>query len=252
MEPHPLIRTFTHSKMQSEPQIDGERLLPLLSDLRREVRGLSKRAHREVLALASRHPEDSDEYWRNLSSLFENWIGTSNGRIQVLLFASAAELGLDLLPYAERCHQAMLCDGSDAVRFLYWAASRRIRGNWWKAARELTIVRQGGCVPTSSYNRTTPAFQHSVLCEHCVHLRLDPRCAEGHKAMRPTGVMHTRTFSINSTCQTHEHRCGNCSALWSRFQSVADPFIGWARHCPGDLSSETAEPQDQHRRPGSL
>ncbi|AGW89663.1 hypothetical protein N234_06435 [Ralstonia pickettii DTP0602] len=217
--------------------------MPVLSELRQEVRALSRRAHRMALA----HASDSNEaYYSHLSRLFERWIEDGAARVQVICFASAAEFGLPLHRHAERCRASAMCDGSDAVRALYWAALHRTRSRVGSTAQMMDMdatVAATQAQPDSAGGLrkpgNDPAAAPQPLCRRCERLCLDARCANGHGLLRPLGDMHWRSLASGVQCQTREHQCETCKTHWTQHRSAADPFTGWT------ISRRTAERKAQ-------
>jgi hypothetical protein len=195
----------------------GARLLPVLTELRQEVRSLSRRAHRLALAQAA---DDENACRRQLAQLFEGWIEAGSPRAQVICFASAAEFGLPLHRHAERCRAAAMCDGSDAVRALYWAALHRTRSRVGMTAQMEDA--QAAVLPA-----LPAAASARPLCRRCERLLLDARCANGHGALRPLGDMQWRSLAAGVQCQTREHQCDTCNTRWTQHRSAADPFTAW-------------------------
>lgn len=205
------------------------RLLPVLSELRLEVRSLSRRAHRLALAQAA---GDEDACRHQLLQLFERWIEDASPRRQVICFASAAEFGLPLHRQAERCRAAAMCDGSDAVRALYWAALHRTRSRVGMTAQmeDATAAMHpasASAPPAAAQVRVLPVAPARPLCRRCERLRLDARCANGHGALRPLGDMQWRSLAAGVQCQTREHQCDTCHTRWTQHRSAADPFTAW-------------------------
>ncbi|WP_432259803.1 hypothetical protein [Cupriavidus sp. TMH.W2] len=202
------------------------RLLPVLSELRQEVRSLSRRAHRLALAQAD---GDDDACRHQLAQLFERWIEDASPRKQVVCFASAAEFGLPLHRQAERCRAAAMRDGSDAVRALYWAALHRTRCRLGSTA-QMEDAQGAAAQPaaaTADQGQVPPAATARPLCRRCERLRLDARCANGHGALRPLGDMQWRSLAAGVQCQTREHQCDTCHTRWTQHRSAADPFMAW-------------------------
>lgn len=204
------------------------RLLPAMSELRREVRALSRRAHRIALARAS---GGEDDYRRQLSALFEQWVDDGAPQVQVVCFASAAEFGLPMARHAERCRQAVMRDGSPALRALYWAALHRTRHRVGGTAPMEDDAAAAGAslLPAERVSATQPCTELAPrpLCRRCERLRLDARCAAGHGALRPLGEVRERNFGGSALCQTREHQCESCQTLWTAHRSTATPFTGW-------------------------
>jgi len=106
------------------------RLLPVLSELRMEVRALSRHAHRLAQKSVREGGNGADGYHRRLSALFDDWLASGDARTRVVAFASAAEFGMDLRKHAEACRQSAMRDGCHAVRALFWTALRRSPSRW--------------------------------------------------------------------------------------------------------------------------
>ncbi|CAG2146628.1 hypothetical protein LMG31506_03418 [Cupriavidus yeoncheonensis] len=217
-------------RMRAAPEQEEApaRLLPALSELRREVRALSRHAHRVALARAA---GGVDDYRRQLCALFEQWVDEGAPQVQVVCFASAAEFGLPMPRHAERCRQAVMRDGSPALRALYWAALHRTRHRVGitapmsdDAATGSTATMPTEHVPAAEPRPETPP---RPLCLRCERLRRDARCAGGHGALRPLGVARARTFGDSAVCQTREHQCEACQTRWTEHRSAATPFTGW-------------------------
>ncbi|MEM5432125.1 hypothetical protein [Cupriavidus oxalaticus] len=204
------------------------RLLPAMSELRREVRALSRRAHRIALARAC---GGEDDYRRQLCALFEQWLDDGAPQVQVVCFASAAEFGLPMARHAERCRQAVMRDGSLALRALYWAALHRTRHRIGGTAPmdDDTAAAGASLPPAESVSATQPCTNAPArpLCRRCERLRLDARCAAGHGALRPLGEARERSFGGSALCQTREHQCESCRTHWTAHRSTATPFTGW-------------------------
>lgn len=197
-----------------------------MSELRREVRALSRRAHRMALGRAS---GGEDDYRLQLCALFEQWMDEGAPQVQVVCFAAATEFGLPMPRHAERCRQAVMRDGSPALRALYWAALHRTRHRVGVTApmadnevAEQTMM-PAAYVPTAEPCPETPR----PLCRRCERLRLDARCAAVHGALRPLGKTRARSFGGSAVCQTREHQCETCETLWTEHRSAASPFTGW-------------------------
>ncbi|GLC96642.1 hypothetical protein Tamer19_60510 [Cupriavidus sp. TA19] len=211
------------------------RLLPVLSELREEVRALSRQAHKLALAQAGREAHDSKAhdgegaYHACLATLFERWVEDRAGRAQVVCFASAAEFGLPLHSHAERCRAAAMRDGSHAVRALYWAALHRTRSRVGMTAQMDDAL--AAVLPHAAAEAmqapAAPEASRQALCRHCERLRLDARCADGHGALRALGEAHWRSVGAGVPCQTREHQCASCKTRWTQHRSAADPFTVW-------------------------
>lgn len=204
------------------------RLLPVLSELRQEVRALSRRAHKLALAQAGGAADDGEgAYHACLATLFERWIEDRAGRSQVVCFASAAEFGLPLHRHAERCRAAAMCDGSHAVRALYWAALHRTRSRVGMTAQMDDAF---AVLPPAAESMQAPGAANvspRVLCRHCERLRRDARCADGHGALRALGEAQWRSVGAGVPCQTRAHQCASCKTRWTQHRSAADPFTVW-------------------------
>jgi len=205
------------------------RLLPVLGELRQEVRALSRHAHRLALAQAggeANHGEGA--YHACLAALFERWIEDRAGRSQVVCFASAAEFGLPLHRHAERCRAAAMREGSHAVRALYWAALHRTRSRVGMTAQMDDAL--AAVLPLAAESMQAPDAANvspQVLCRHCERLRLDARCADGHGALRALGEAQWRSVGAGVPCETREHQCASCKTRWTQHRSAADPFTVW-------------------------
>lgn len=194
----------------------AERLLPILSELRLEVRARSQLAHKLALKRVVRCTQDHDAY---LAGLFDCWIEEGDPHTCIVCFASATEFGLALTHRVAHCQAAARESGSEALRALFWAALRRIqtrRGH----TPDMHAAMSALPVPA-----TTPLAK--VLCARCESLRHDTRCAEGHAALHPVGDVRWRSFGAGVVCQTKEHQCDACHTRWIRRWSVSDPFTGW-------------------------
>lgn len=192
---------------------------PDLADLRREVRDLTRRAHR--LALAS----DLGDYEATLAALFDARLGHGDVREHVVCFAAASQFGLDVRQHAERCRQAVDSCGSMAMRTLFLAAARRQRSRWNEVARRLEV--DSATVAAAARVRAAPESGVSPLCAHCERLRCDSRRAGGHVALQPAGDVKWRSVGGGALCETRAHRCLVCRADWTEHRSGADPFVGW-------------------------
>lgn len=216
-------------RMRAAPELEDApaRLLPAMSELRREVRALSRRAHRIALARAS----GEDDYRRQLHALFEQWVDEGAPQVQVVCFASAAEFGLPMPRHAERCCQAVMRDGSPALRALYWAALHRTRHRVGVTAPMVddAVAEARPAVPAADVSVAEPRIgtPPRPLCRRCERLRLDARCAAGHGALRPLGEARARRVGGSAVCQTREHQCESCLTLWTAHRSAATPFTGW-------------------------
>jgi hypothetical protein len=204
------------------------RLLPVMSELRREVRALSRRAHRIALGRASGSEED---YRMQLCALFEQWVDEGAPQVQVVCFASAAEFGLPMARHADLCRQAVMRDGSPALRALYWAALHRTRHRVGATAPMADDAVEAEAFPSHAERAPAAApcaaMPSRPLCWYCERLRLEARCAAGHGALRPLGEARARSFGGSAVCQTREHQCESCQTLWTAHRSAATPFTGW-------------------------
>jgi hypothetical protein len=204
------------------------RLLPAMSELRREVRALSRRAHHTALARAS---GGEDDYRRQLRALFEQWVDEGAPQMQVVCFASAAEFGLPMPRHAEHCRQSVMRDGSPALRALYWAALHRTRHRVGVTApmADDALAEAAPVMPAEDVSVAEPRTDTPTrpLCRRCERLRLDARCAAGHGALRPLGAARARSFGGSAVCQTREHQCESCQTLWTAHRSTATPFTAW-------------------------
>lgn len=217
-------------RMRAAPEQEEApaRLLPAMSELRREVRALSRRAHRVALARAA---GGEDDYHRQLCALFEQWVDEGAPQVQVVCFASAAEFGLSMPRHAERCRLAVMRDGSPALRALYWAAMHRTRHRVGVTApmNDDAVAERAPSMRTEdvSVAESCTDSPPRPLCRCCERLRLDARCAAGHGALRPLGEARARSFGGGAVCQSREHQCESCLTLWTAHRSAATPFTGW-------------------------
>ena len=195
----------------------AERLLPILSELRMEVRARSRLAHKLTLKRTANGTED---YYAHLAGLFDRWIEDSDFHTRVVCFASATEFGMAMQHHAERCQAAAQESGSDALRALFWASLRRIQARRGHAPD----MRAPAPPPLAASPEAAPPLQD--LCARCESLRHDARCADGHAALRPVGDVRWRSFGAGVVCQTKEHQCRACNTRWTRRWSVSDPFTG--------------------------
>lgn len=194
------------------------RLLPLLGELRVEVRERSRLAQKLTLKRAANGTQD---YYRHLVNLFDRWIEDGDPHARVVCFASASEFGMAMQHHADRCRAAALESGSDALRALFWASLRRIQARRGHVPEMRTPVPP----PVVASPAVAPPMQD--LCARCESLRHDMRCADGHAALRPVGDVRWRSFGAGVVCQTKEHQCRACNTRWTRRWSVSDPFTGW-------------------------
>ncbi|MGO4325950.1 hypothetical protein AB4Z48_13950 [Cupriavidus sp. 2TAF22] len=214
------------------------RLLPVLDELRRQVRERSRLARKLTLKRAG---DGTEDHGRRLADLFDGWIERGDPRTKVICFASATEFGMAMQHHAERCRAAAQDEGSEALRALFWAALRRIQ------ARRGYVPEMGARAPvpapassaagpvadraadraadTTGDTAAAPSLQD--LCQRCESLRHDVMCADGHASLRPLGEVRWRSFGAGVVCQTREHQCRACLARWTRRWSVSDPFTGW-------------------------
>lgn len=204
------------------------RLLPLMTDLRREVRALGRRAHRIALAQAS---AGQGEYQDRLQAVFGQWIDDGAPHVQVVCFAAASEFDIAMPRHAERCRLAVMRDGSPALRALFWAALYRTRRRADVTAPMADEAHAEPLRVPAADEAPTPAPHADVasgpLCARCERLRLDARCAAGHRLLRPLGAVRSRSVGGDAVCETREHQCGECLTRWTAHRSAATPFIGW-------------------------
>lgn len=204
----------------------AERLLPILSELRLQVRERSRLAHKLTLKRAVSGTQD---YYQHLAGLFDRWIEESDPHTRVVCFASATEFGMAMQHHAERCQVAAQQSGSDALRALFWASLRRIQARRGHAPQMQAPAQAPQQAPAPLPVAASPASAPPVpdLCARCESLRHDVRCANGHAALRPVGDVRWRSFGAGVVCQTKEHQCRACNTRWTRRWSVSDPFTGW-------------------------
>lgn len=69
-------------------------------------------------------------YVAHVTVLLDELFERSDAQGRVICFAAGAAFGLSLRHQAERCREAAMHTGSDAVRILYWTAVRRM--HWAK------------------------------------------------------------------------------------------------------------------------
>lgn len=202
------------------------RLLPVMSELRKEVRAMSRDAHRIALARASGR---ADDYHRELCALFDSWMETNAPRVQIICFASASEFGLPMHHHAERCRAWAIQHGTDAHRALYWAALYRTRIRFGTTAQMTDRLEGEGLPGPSEYVLPLPSQveRGGRPCKRCEDLRRDARCAQGHGALRALGDMRSYRVCTGALCQTRQHQCATCGTRWTQLRSAADPFTGW-------------------------
>lgn len=204
------------------------RLLPVMSDLRKEVRAMSRHAHKTALARAS---GSANDYRAQLLALFESWLDTDAPEVQLICFSSAAEFGLPMRHHAERCGAWAMQHGTRAHRALYWAALHRSRfGTTTKVADTPSREGYARCVGTPSMPLLPERWQKP--CKLCESLRGDARNADGHEALRPLGDTRSCWIGAGALCQMREHQCAICGMRWTQHRRAADPFNGWTISAP--------------------
>ncbi|WP_454722193.1 MULTISPECIES: hypothetical protein [Cupriavidus] len=209
--------------------------LAQMSALRLEVREMSRRANRCVLAggtVAIWDPRHT------LLRLFEQWLDAYSGHQLVVCLASAAEFGIPVHRHAERCRAWVEQQSSNAMRALYWAAMHRLRsqspGGGRPSARRLHAV---ASVQATAVSRVTPAstaqerrpFRRPArLCERCAALQADARCSAGHDALRAHGEPAWRQAPNGMLFQADGYRCGICRTAWTRYRHAECLFVSWS------------------------
>lgn len=193
---------------------------PDLAELRRDVRDVTRRAHRLARA------EGGGVCQTALAAVFETWLGRGDARERVVCFAAAAQAGFDVRRHAECCRQVADGCGSTAIRTLFLAASRRQRSRWDEAARRLDV--DSATVAAAARVRAMPASGTAPTCAHCERLRRDSRRDGGHFALQPVGDLQWRSVGGSALCETRAYRCRVCRANWTEHRSSADPFVGWS------------------------
>lgn len=213
------------ASMNCLPRGKQARTLADMSELRFEVRVMSRRAHRIVLAGS---PAGKVDHRRALRALFERWLAESNGHALVICLASAVECGIPVHKHAERCGAWVAHQGSNAVRALYWAAAHRLRAQSraWTALPTLhsraysqtpkAEVITGGPAPAglrSVQHELQPPLPQPKLCEYCAVLLSDSRCSTGHDLLLPRGHVVWRHAITGSLYHTGTYQCGTWPSL---------------------------------------
>lgn len=201
-------------------------ILPAMRDLRKEVRAMSRHAHKIALARASGSAEN---YRGQLIALFESRMEAEAPIVQLICFASAAEFGLPMHHHAERCRTWAIQHGTSAHRALFWAALYRTR------SRVRTVPQMAETPDDNACARPgwdlalprLPAEPWRRQCKRCENLLWDTRCAEGHGALRPLGDLRSYWIGTGALCQTRKHECATCGTRWTQHRSAADPFTAW-------------------------
>lgn len=94
-----------------------------LASLRAELREVTKLVH---VHATKRAGSGDVSYLVHVTVLLDELIERSDAQGQVICFAAGAAFGLSLRHQAERCREAALHSGSDAIRIFYWTALRRM------------------------------------------------------------------------------------------------------------------------------
>ncbi len=111
--------------MQSQSKTFRETSLTLAS-LRKELQEITKLVHHHAFERAS---GDQATYVAHVTALLDELFERSDVQGRVICFAAGVAFGLSLRHQAERCREAAMHTGSDAVRILYWTAVRRMHGS---------------------------------------------------------------------------------------------------------------------------
>lgn len=205
--------------------------LTRLTSLRNEIRRVSRRAN--TLAAAA-GPLGSDLYRQALAEIFNEWIADSSGQRQLVYFASAAEFGVLLEQYVDRCSATAMRSNSQLLRTLYWAVMRR-----WDARRR---IRASG-IPHRT-DRVAPLVEAPTVsappCADCAELSRDPRRGAGHSHLSPLSQAYRHHYSRHLVVMQREYRCSACASLWVTSCHPADPFVGWTLLRSGTPYSNTA------------
>lgn len=194
---------------------------PDLGDLRRQVRLVTREAHRKALV----HTLAAKPYEQQLAAVFDAHMTTRDVFQRVICFASGTEFGLDLRAHAESARQAADLAGNEALRTLYQAAARRLRSRWGEAARRIDADRATLAAAARVWTkRESPA---ETPCEHCVRLRQDSRCERGHEGLQAKGDTQWHALNTGGKLKVRVHRCAICNTQWMRHQGGSDPFGRW-------------------------
>ncbi|MGT2493498.1 hypothetical protein ACU4GD_30980 [Cupriavidus basilensis] len=194
----------------------AERLLPILSQLRMEVRRAQPRSpNRLTLKRAANGTED---YYAHLAGLFDRWIEDSDFHTRVVCFASATEFGMAMQHHAEPL------PGARPRRSGSRCAARAVLGvpaPYPGAARP-----PAPDMPHPARGRQPEAAPRIAgpWCARCESLRHDARCADGHAALR---------LSATSKRSWRGRRVPDQGTPVPRATpdgpgaGVSDPFTGW-------------------------
>lgn len=208
--------------MQRTSDRRAPRLISTLSELRKEVRKLSQRARRVAIQTPPKH---TVAYRQQLLALFEEWIGLGNTHCKVLSFAAAVELGLSLQHHhVQCCHAAVVRDGTEALRVLFWAAAHRLRSRQPPWLAQQTLEYGDTSHPPNHAAKTPPR----ELCRFCAMLSRDPLRGVGHARLHPTGDVSLRTFGGSAFFEVQEFRCSRCQMNWAKRRGALEAFTAWA------------------------
>lgn len=192
--------------------------LARLASLRNEIRRVSQRAN--MLAAAA-GPMGGEAHRQALAEIFNEWIADSNGRRQLVYFASAAEFGVLLEQHVDRCSATARRSNSQLLRSLYWAVMRR-----WDSRRRLRA--SGGMHRTDhAASRAEAPIVSAPPCADCIELSRDPRRGGGHSHLYPLSPAYRNHYSLHLVVMQREYRCCACKSFWVTSCHPADPFVGW-------------------------
>lgn len=196
---------------------------------------MTRRVHGQAIKKA--RSGDAD-YLVHASTLIDEQIDQADARGRVICLASAAEFGLSLRHQGERCRLAAVHAGSDAIRVLYWATVRRMRGCGTSQKAEsaniapddthtqMGILASDGSV--SEERGADTGLPSSGLCSQCEDLTVDSRCANGHGALRPISGKYFHNFGGGALSEARAHQCSVCKTTWTQYKNKSDPFAAWS------------------------
>lgn len=223
-----MMPTSEPGSVSMTPRSRQARTLSEMSELRLEVRAMSRRAHRIAL---SRSSEGNADYRSALRDLFEAWLNEATDHALVICLASAAEFGVPVHGHADRCRSWIARQCSSAVRALYWAAANRLRAHcrvWTTVPKLQNCLRsQGPTAEVSLDHRKSATVNRARLCESCEALLTHSRCSLGHASLRPDGKVTWHHGVTGTLFHTSAYKCGICQACWKRHQCKDALFASW-------------------------